>query len=103
MRISPAGCLVGAGIVACLAGGMYGVAATTANSMAATFATEQSDLHARRTESESSIRRASARYAQARGECESQKRAKRALCNAVARADEKRSVLRDSPTKETAP
>jgi hypothetical protein len=103
VRTSPVGYLVAAGIIACLAGGMYGVAATTANSMAASFATEQSDLHARRTESESSIRRASARYAQARGECESQKRAKRELCKALARADEKRDVLRDSPTKEIAP
>jgi hypothetical protein len=103
MTIHPLSCLVAAGILSGLAGGAYVVAAATATAMAGTLTTTESELHARRTDAESSLRRASARYAAARGECETFKRVKRELCNAAARADEKQSILRDSSTKETAP
>lgn len=103
MKFPPAGFLVAAGILSVLAGGGYVVASRTATAMAGTLTTAESDLHARRTDAESSLRRASARYAAARGECETFKRVKRELCNAAARADEKRSVLRDTSAKETAP
>lgn len=103
MRIHSIGCLLAAGVVSGVAGGVYVAAASTASSMAGTFSTAESELHARRAESEVAMRRASERYAEAREQCGKFKYAKRELCQSAARRDERRTVLGNAPTKETAP
>ena len=103
MKIHPVGPLVAAVVVSGVVGGVYVAAATTASSMAGTFTTTESDQRASRAESQSAMTRASARYASAREHCEQYKYAKRELCQSAARRDERRTVLRDAPTKERAP
>lgn len=101
-RILAIGGLVAAGLFAVVSGGAY-VAASAADSLAGTFATTESALHASRNEARSSIRRASAQYAKSLGQCERHKGAKRELCNAAARREEKRSVSRDTQPAGEAP
>ncbi len=81
-------------IAATTVAGIYAAASATATAIAATITTSESTRHARLGEFEDSWRRASAEYGTARAKCEQLKRAKRYLCNAAARAEEKRSVLR---------
>jgi hypothetical protein len=97
-----AGFLVVAGVLAAVAGGVH-VAASTAETMAGTFSTTQGELRARHVEAESSIRRASARLAKARVQCERFRGAKRELCDAAARADRRRGIRQGPPSLIEAP
>jgi hypothetical protein len=94
-----------AGLLTCAAtlAGAYAVASVTASTLAATFTTEETTRHARSAENEAAWRRASAEHSSASGKCETLNRARNYLCNAVARADERRTVVRDTQTKEKTP
>jgi len=90
-------------VAAAVAVGMYAAASITANSMAGTFDTEAATTHSRFASFETALKRASTEYREARGKCDDLARTKRSLCNAEARADERRAFLRDTDHKETTP
>ena len=96
----------GAGIAlvaAAVAVGMYAAASVTASTMAGTFDTAAATTHSRFASFETALKRASTGYREARGKCDDLARTKRNLCNAEARADERRAFLRDTDHKEMTP
>ena len=86
--------LAGAAIAAVVLGGIYAIAATTATSMASSFATTQTTSHSRSVEFESETMRASAERSAARDKCSQGTRKDRFICDAAVRAREERAVLR---------
>lgn len=96
----------GAGVAlaaAAVAVGMYAAASITANTMAGTFDTAAATTHSRFASFETALKRASTEYRESRGKCDDLARTKRNLCNAEARADERRVFLRDTDYKGMTP
>jgi hypothetical protein len=94
MRAPAAGLLAVAGITV-FAGAIYGVATTTASSLAGSFDATHSTQHADRSATEAAWRRASADHAAAREACDSLTGARKEKCRAQARADAIRAARRD--------
>jgi hypothetical protein len=90
-------------VAAAVAVGMYAAASITASTLAGTFDTEAATTHSRFAGFETALKRASTEYREARGKSDGLARTKRNLCNAEARADERRAFLRDTDHKETTP
>ncbi len=88
--------LAGAAIAVAILAGIYGVAATTASSVAGGFSTAHSDSHSRQVLFEAETMRASAARAAALEKCLQGSRKERMRCRAAVRADEERVVLRNA-------
>lgn len=100
MRLRAGGVLIAAAIVAV---GIYAAASITATTMAGTFDAAEATRHSRFAGLETALKRASTEYREARGRCDDLARTKRNLCNAEARADERRAFLRDTDYKDMTP
>ena len=74
-----------------------------ATTMAGSFDAAEATRHSRFAGFDTALKRASAEYRETRGKCDPLARAKRNLCNAEARADERRAFLRDTDDKDMAP
>ena len=90
-------------IAAAVAVGMYAAASITATTMAGTFDTAEATRHSRFAGFDTAFKRASAEYRETRRKCDPLSRAKRNLCNAEARADERRAFLGDTDYKDVTP
>lgn len=88
--------LAAAAVAVAILAGIYGVAATTASSVAAGFSTAQSDDHSRRVAFEAETMRVSAERAAALEKCHQGNRKERMRCRATVRAIEERAVLRSA-------
>ena len=88
--------LAAAAVAVAIFAGIYGVAATTASSVAGGFSTAHSDSHSRRVAFEDETMRASAERAAAMEKCHRGSRKERTRCRAAVRADEERVVLRSA-------
>ena len=82
-----AGSLIAAAVMA----GIYAVASTTATAMAASFTTAETSGHTRIVELAAAVKQASAEHKAARARCEILSGAEKNLCNAEARAEQKRA------------
>jgi hypothetical protein len=85
-----------AAIAAAVLASIYGVAATTATSVAGGFSTAQSDSRSRRVAFEAETTRVSAERMAALEKCHEGNRKERVRCRAAVRADEERAVLRSA-------
>ena len=90
-------------VAAAVAVGMYAAASITATTIAGTFDTAEATRHSRYAGFDTALKRASADYRETRSKCDPLAREKRDLCNAEARADERRAFLRDTDHKEMTP
>ncbi len=88
--------LAAAAVAVAILAGIYGVAATTASSVAGGFSTAQSDDHSRRVAFEAETMRVSAERAEALEKCHQGNRKERDRCRATVRAIEERAVLRSA-------
>jgi len=90
-------------IASAVAAGIYAAASVTATTMARTIDTAEVARHSRFVAFETALKRASAEYRETRGKCDSPARAKRTLCNAGPRPDERRAFLQDTDYKDMTP
>lgn len=88
--------LAAAAVAVAILAGIYGVAATTASSVAGGFSTAHSDSHSQRVAFEAETMRVSAERAAAMEKCHQGGRKERTRCRAAVRADEERVVLRSA-------
>lgn len=88
--------LAAAAVAAAVLAGIYGVAATTATSVAGGFSTAHSDSHSRRVAFEAETMRVSAERTAALEKCHEVSRKERIRCRAAVRADEERAVFRSA-------
>ena len=82
-----AGSLIAAAVMA----GIYAVASTTATAMAASFTTVETNTHTRIVDFAAGVKQASAEYKSARARCELLAGAEKNICNAEAKAEQKRA------------
>lgn len=82
-----AGLLIAAAVMV----GIYAAAATTATAMAATFSTAETTSHTRIVEFAAAVKQASAERKAAHARCELLTVAEKNLCNAEAKAEQKRA------------
>jgi hypothetical protein len=82
--------LAGALIAAAVMAGIYAAASTIATAMAASFTTAETSGHVRIVEFAAAVEQASAEHKAARTRCELLTGAENDICNAVARAQQKR-------------
>lgn len=78
-------------IVAAVMVGIYAAAATTATAMAAGFTTAETTSHTRIVEFAAAVRQASTEHKAARARCEFLSGAGKDICNAGAKAEQKRA------------
>lgn len=71
--------------------GIYAAAATTATAMAASFTTAETTSHTRIVEFAAAVKQASAERKAARARCELLTDAEKNICNAEAKAEQKRA------------
>lgn len=88
--------LAAAAVAVAILAGIYGVAATTASSVAGGFSTAHSDSHSRRVAFEAETMRVAAEREAALEKCHQGSRKERVRCRAAVRVDEERVVLRSA-------
>lgn len=81
----------GSMIAAAVMAGIYAAASTTATAMAASFTTVETSGHTRIVEFAAAVKQASAEHKAARARCELLAGAEKNLCNAEAKAEQKRA------------